>query len=133
MLINGFLRACLPLYPDDFNLRLVVLSLTVLRMLALHFFAKVLADDLRFSFTSLVRHLSSLSVVSEGLPERFNVLTFPLHRNFLRMVAMVPLGRFVSLAIAVIDAPPLSIPTINDRSSSVNSFPLPIFASVWLQ
>ena len=33
---------------------------------------------------------------------------------------MVPLGRFVSLAIAVIDTPPLFIPTINDRSSSVN-------------
>ena len=46
---------------------------------------------------------------------------------------MVPLGRFVSLAIAVIEAPPLFIPTINDRSSSVNSFPLPIFVSVWLQ
>ena len=82
VLINGFLRACLPLYPDDFNLRLVVLSLTVLLMLAPYFFAKVFADDLWFSFTSLVRHLFSLSVVNEGLPERFIVLIFPLNRNF---------------------------------------------------
>ena len=107
MLINGFLRACLPLYPDDFNLRLVVLLLIVLLMLALHFFPKVLADDLRFSFTSLVRQMFSLSVVNEGLPEHFNVLTFPLNQNFRRIVAMGPLGHFVSLAIAVIEAPPL--------------------------
>ena len=45
-------------------------------------YSKVLADDLRFSFTRLVRHLSSLSVVNGGLPERFNVLSFPLNRNF---------------------------------------------------
>ena len=40
LLINDFSRACLPLNPDDFSLRLVVLSLTVLLILALHFFCQ---------------------------------------------------------------------------------------------
>ena len=111
------------------------LSLTVLLILAPHFFTKALADDLRFSFTNLVRNVLYLSLLSLKVRQnRFNVLTFPVHRNFRGIVAMVPLGRFVSLANAVIKAPPLFIPTINDRSSSVTSFSFSIFVfnSVWL-
>ena len=122
----------LSLYPNDFSLRLVVLSLTILLILATHFFAKALADDLRYSFTNFVRNLFSLSVVIEGLPERCNVLTFPVHRNFRRIVAMVPHGRFVSLAIAVIEALPLFILTVNVVFSCFFSYPIFASNSVWL-
>ena len=70
LIIKGFSRAHLPLYSNDFSLTSSGGSFAYrFADTCTPFFAKALADDLRFSFTNIVRNLFSLSVVIEGLQE----------------------------------------------------------------